>query len=162
MRCRARRARCLDGMLHQTHRPTIGSDTRVSARQQRPCACATAKKLAQVSREERAEQGRTGRVVPPNPATAGTRRMARNSAWRAESANENAQLRTVGRCVLVAWGGIEPPTQGFSIQATARIHTGLSARIVTAFSPSLACAVPFTEPAAELFWVGRLHGDSIF
>ena len=35
----------------------------------------------------------------------------------AGSTNGNAQLRTVGRCVLVAWDGIEPPTQGFSIHA---------------------------------------------
>ena len=38
-------------------------------------------------------------------------------AWMAQMkrANKNAQPEKVGRLHLVAWGGIEPPTQGFSV-----------------------------------------------
>ena len=32
--------------------------------------------------------------------------------------NAPAPLKILGRCDLVAWGGIEPPTQGFSILCT--------------------------------------------
>jgi len=47
----------------------------------------------------------------------GTRRIAPNAAPSGGRQNENAQLRTVGRLDMVAWGGIEPPTRGFSIAA---------------------------------------------
>ena len=65
-------------------------------------------------------------------------------------------------CKLVAWGGIEPPTQGFSVQATAYVSTGLTQRILTVFWLPLTCAVTLTEPAAELFWSGRVYGHSVF
>jgi hypothetical protein len=63
---------------------------------------------------------------------------------------------------LVAWGGIEPPTQGFSIQATGSVCIRLSAGIVTPFWPPSPCREAFTEPVAEPFGSGRLHGHSVF
>ena len=44
----------------------------------------------------------------------GTRRVAPGPAQSGGRQNENAQLRTVGRLILVAWTGIEPVTRGFS------------------------------------------------
>ena len=63
---------------------------------------------------------------------------------------------------MVAWSGIEPLTRGFSIQATAYVSTGLTQRILTVFWLPLTCAVTLTEPAAELFWSGRVYGHSVF
>jgi hypothetical protein len=96
-RCRARRLCWRDGLLLQAHPTTNGNGTRANHGRKRPCACATAKKLAPISREERAERRATG-DVPARPQEPGrTRRMCGNPACHAGSTNENAQLRTVGR-----------------------------------------------------------------
>ena len=63
---------------------------------------------------------------------------------------------------LVAWGGIEPPTQGFSIQATTVVCTKLSLRIVTGFSLLSTCSALLTEPVAEPLRVGWCHGHTDF
>jgi hypothetical protein len=59
---------------------------------------------------------------------------------------------------LVAWGGIEPPTQGFSIQGTSSGGVSLSPRNVTGFARLVPSPSPATEPVAELFRALRLHG----
>jgi transaldolase len=61
---------------------TDRSDARTRPGQQRPPACAPAKKLAQVLREQRAEESRTGRLLDARPPPRGTCRTARNPAWR--------------------------------------------------------------------------------
>jgi hypothetical protein len=68
-------------LLIQARWTTDGSDARVSDGQERPSACACAKKLAQVLREERAKESRTGRLRAPMPPCRGTRRSAPNPAW---------------------------------------------------------------------------------
>lgn len=55
-------------------------DAGVSHGGARPLACACAKKLAQVSREERAEQSRTCPIQAPPAVGCGAGRMARNPA----------------------------------------------------------------------------------
>ena len=95
--CLARRQCWRDGLLLQASPTTNGNGTRTNHGRKRPCACATAKKLAPISREERAERRATG-DVPARPQEPGrTRRMCGNPACHAGSTNENAQLRTVGR-----------------------------------------------------------------
>jgi hypothetical protein len=59
----------------------------------------------------------------------------------------------------VAWGGIEPPTQGFSIQGTAASACSLSPRNVSGFAVLGVSGGAATEPAAELFGVGWGYGD---
>ncbi len=44
--------------------------------------------------------------------------VARNPAWCVESGKENAQPRGVGRGIVVARDGIEPPTRGFSVRCS--------------------------------------------
>ncbi len=57
--------------------------------------------------------------------------------------------------MVVAWGGIEPPTRGFSRQSTVRLGAPLSRRSVTVFGSAGCPAVAVTEPVAELPGVGR-------
>jgi hypothetical protein len=59
---------------------------------------------------------------------------------------------------LVAWGGIEPPTQGFSIQSTSTFVSIVSRRNVTSFAVLASWSYPSTEPAAEPFRALGLHG----
>jgi len=68
------------GLLLQTRWVTAGNGQRVNRCHTGLSACDTAKKLVPVSREERAEQGRTGRVLPPALGSAGTRRTTRHLA----------------------------------------------------------------------------------
>ena len=56
---------------------------------------------------------------------------------------------------MVAWGGIEPPTRGFSRQITLGPGVVVSRRNVTALSPAAGPSVVLTEPVAELAGVGR-------
>jgi len=60
---------------------------------------------------------------------------------------------------LVAWGGIEPPTQGFSVQGTVASGCSLSPRSVTGFWFLALVGGVSSEPATELFGVGWRHGD---
>ena len=62
------------------------------------------------------------------------------------------------RAELVAWGGIEPPTQGFSIQRTRTSGAPVSQRNVTSFPVLVVLLVPSTEPATERFRALALHG----
>ena len=64
--CLARRLCWRDGLLLQAHPTKNGNGTRANHGRKRPCACATAKKLAPISREERAERRATG-DVPARP-----------------------------------------------------------------------------------------------
>jgi hypothetical protein len=80
-------------LLLQARRTTGSGGMRVNHGRGKTCACATAKTLAQVSREDRAEERRTGRVVAPCPPTVGTRKMGQNPALRVGSRNGNAQAR---------------------------------------------------------------------
>jgi len=50
---------------------------------------------------------------------------------------------------LVAWGGIEPPTRGFSRQRTLRLAPRPKPRSVTLFWSSDPWPTLLTEPAAE-------------
>ena len=59
---------------------------------------------------------------------------------------------------MVAWGGIEPPTQGFSIQRTVRFWVLVSRRNVTSFPVSVVLLVPSTEPVAKLYRALGLNG----
>jgi DNA-binding transcriptional MerR regulator len=68
--------------LIQARWATDSSDARASHGQERPSACAPARKLAQVLRERRAEEGRSGRLLDAGPPPRGTCRTARNPAWR--------------------------------------------------------------------------------
>jgi hypothetical protein len=68
-------------LLIQARWTTNRKDARVSDGHARPSACAPAKKLAQVLREERAKESRTGRFRAPMPPCRGTRRTAPNPAW---------------------------------------------------------------------------------
>jgi len=72
-------------------------DTRISPCRTTYCACAVAKELASLCREQRAEKSRTGRsglqLWPPR----GTRRMRMFPACNGGSPNGNAQPRGVGR-----------------------------------------------------------------
>ena len=63
---------------------------------------------------------------------------------------------------LVAWGGIEPPTQGFSIQRTRTSGVSVSRRNVTSFPGFGGWPSPSTEPAAEPFRALGLHGHRFF
>ena len=77
-------------------------DTRISPCHTRRCACAVAKELASLCREQRAEKSRTGRSgLQPWPPR-GTRTMRLFPACTGGSPNENAQLRAVGRLYMVA------------------------------------------------------------
>lgn len=83
-------------LLIQAGRRTQEADTSRSRCHARRCACATAKKLAEIP-ETRGRKGRTshhGHRFSPPP---GTRRMRVNPAYVAGSGSENAQPRTVGR-----------------------------------------------------------------
>ena len=52
---------------------------------------------------------------------------------------------------MVAWGGIEPPTQGFSTPDTRTRVVSVSRRNVTNFTALWVSASPFTEARAEGF-----------
>ena len=45
----------------------------------------------------------------------GTSRTGRNPAWLGQTAETTTPTESGWRRILVAWGGIEPPTQGFSV-----------------------------------------------
>ena len=62
----------------------------------------------------------------------------------------------------MAWGGIEPPTQGFSIQSTGSGGVSVSRRNVTGFPGFRGWPSPSTEPAAEPFRALGLHGHRFF
>lgn len=76
---------------------TVQSDTLTSHCGSRQCACATAKALVEILREQRAEECQTGSTSAQAARTPGTRRTGAIPAWLAGSRNENAQPRTVGR-----------------------------------------------------------------
>ena len=61
---------------------TDRSDARASHGQKRPSACTPARRLAQVLRERRAEESRTGRFLDAGPPPRGTWRTGRNPAGR--------------------------------------------------------------------------------
>jgi len=61
----------------------------------------------------------------------------------------------ISNVFLVAWGGIEPPTRGFSRQITLGLGVLLSRRNVTAFGSAGCREWVLTEPVAELPGVGR-------
>ena len=63
---------------------------------------------------------------------------------------------------MVAWGGIEPPTQGFSIQRTRTSGVSVSRRNVTSFPGLVVLLGPSAEPAAEPFRALGLHGHRFF
>ena len=84
-RCPARRRRASrrpDALVIQARWTSDGSDACASHGHERPPACASAKKLAQVLRELRAEKSRTGRLSDAGPPPRGTCRSAPNPAWR--------------------------------------------------------------------------------
>jgi hypothetical protein len=73
-----------DGLIKaliQARWTTDGSDARASHGHERPPECAPAKKLAQVLRELRAEESRTGRIQDAGPPRRGTCRSVPRPGW---------------------------------------------------------------------------------
>ena len=69
------------------------------------------------------------------------------------------ELRTTqGLLRLVAWDGIEPPTQGFSRQRSVGPSPPVSRRIVRDFPRIQPLSTRLTEPVSELCRASRLHG----
>ena len=64
--------------------------------------------------------------------------------------------------ILVAWGGIEPPTRGFSRQRALRLEPQTTPRSVTLFWPAALCPSRLTEPSAEPYRPPGFDGHTVF
>ena len=80
----------------QVCRKTVQSDALTNHCGNRQCACATAKELVDILREQRAKESRTGCPVAQTVPTPGTRRMG-GTPRGLRKQNGNAQPRWVGR-----------------------------------------------------------------
>ncbi len=82
-----------------------------------------------------------------------------------ELATGNKKAHRIGWAflmILVAWGGIEPPTRGFSKHPTPVDWLCVRGRSVTVFRVFPSAALALTELVAELVRPSALHDHQIF
>ena len=85
------------------------------------------------------------------------------SIHESQSQKQKSPSRWMGFLrILVAWGGIEPPTRGFSKHPTPVDWLCVRGRSVTVFRVFPSAALALTELAAELVRPSALHDHQIF